>query len=169
MKYKPGSVHAGLLVIKNNKRQILCKCTKCNKNVSIDISSINRKIKSKSSFCEKCITRRYDDNYIYESAMYDYKKKAKERDLDFNLTFDQFKNIVSQNCHYCNGKPFSSRFSKKEWNSKVKINGIDRKDNTKGYTNKNSLPCCGICNKGKNNKTYKEFIEYLNRIVEFRK
>jgi hypothetical protein len=169
MKYKEGTIHAGLLIIKNNKRQILCECTKCNKRISIDISSINRKIKFGTSFCEKCITRRYDDNYIYELAMYDYKKKAEERGYEFSLTFDQFKDLVSKKCHYCNGDPFSSRFSRKEWNSKIKINGIDRKDNSKGYTKSNSVTCCNICNKGKNNKTYKEFIEYLERIVEFRK
>jgi len=169
VKYKPGTIHAGLLVIENKKRQIFFECTKCTEKISLDISSINRKVKFGSDFCEKCITRRYDDDYIYESAMYDYKKKAQERGYEFSITFEQFKELVSKNCHYCNGRPFSARFSRKSWNSKVKINGIDRKNNKLGYVDGNVLTCCNICNKGKNNKTYEEFMEYLNRIVEFRK
>lgn len=43
-------------------------------------------------------------------------------------------------------------------------NGIDRKNNDLGYVASNCVPCCVICNRGKNNMSYNDFVSYISRI-----
>jgi hypothetical protein len=43
-------------------------------------------------------------------------------------------------------------------------NGIDRKDNSKGYTIDNVVSCCFICNKGKWTQSVGEFKTWLTRV-----
>src|SRR3990167_8701685 len=52
----------------------------------------------------------------------------------FDLTLEQFIEIRKNNCEYCEG-PLS------EYGS-----GLDRSDNSKGYTLNNVVPCCKQCN-----------------------
>ena len=42
--------------------------------------------------------------------------------------------------------------------------GIDRKDNTLGYTLENSVPCCPTCNFAKRGLSVIEFIEWARRV-----
>lgn len=46
-------------------------------------------------------------------------------------------------------------------------NGIDRVDNSKGYTVENTVSCCWPCNRAKMDLTPKEFIENARRIVNW--
>ena len=57
-----------------------------------------------------------------------------------------------------------------EWANEqwVKVNGIDRKNNSTGYSVLNCVSCCKTCNFAKKNMSYKDFIGYLNRVSEFR-
>lgn len=48
-------------------------------------------------------------------------------------------------------------------------NGLDRLDNTKGYTKDNVAPCCTVCNSAKGTLTVTEFSEWVERIYETRK
>lgn len=164
MKYKQGVEVAGLLIKENLGRELICVCMNCNQETRIALTSISRKIKSNRLYCQDCLQRRTDDDYIIELAMYDFKKKAKERGLSWNLSFDQVKEYITKDCHYCSSPPFSTRFSRRPWNSKIKINGIDRKNNSIGYEPENCVTCCGVCNRGKSSMKYEDFIEYINRI-----
>ena len=164
MKYKPGVEFAGLVVKENKGRELICVCTKCQEETRIALTSISRKIQHGRKYCKNCLQRRTDDDYIIESAMHDFKKKAEGRGLSWNLNFDQVKGLITKNCHYCSSKPFSKRFKKMPWNSDILINGIDRKNNLIGYEIENCVPCCGICNRAKSSMTYESFIEYINRI-----
>lgn len=164
MKYKQGTIVAGLKVKEHLGRKLLCVCTQCDNEVTISLSSISRKVAANRIFCEKCLTRRYDDDYIYESALNDFKKKAKERNLSWQLTYQQFVDMITKECHYCTAPPSSKRFRRMPWNSKVPINGIDRKNNMVGYEIDNCVPCCGICNRAKSSMSYEDFIMYINRI-----
>ena len=64
-----------------------------------------------------------------------YIKGATARNIEWELTEEQFNIIISQSCYLCG-------LSTNDKNH----NGIDRTDNTKGYTLDNSKPCCGHCN-----------------------
>ena len=75
----------------------------------------------------------------YASSYKLYKKRANKMNISFDISNEQFKNIIIFDCYIC-GKIIS------EYN----INGIDRVDNNIGYTISNCLPCCYECNIMKN-------------------
>jgi hypothetical protein len=102
-----------------------------------------------------------DSGYI--SIMNRYKQNAKNRDLDFNLSFEQFKLLITSSCYYCNTEP-SNIYYKSYYN--IKYNGVDRKDNKKGYEIDNVVSCCKICNIAKNNNTYEDFLEWMSKLVK---
>jgi hypothetical protein len=97
-----------------------------------------------------------------ENKFLTYKKSALKNNRIFTLTKEFVDNLLLQNCHYCNVK------------HTYKI-GIDRKDNTLGYTPENSLPACSTCNFMKQKLDYNLFIQYCKNInisthtVEFNK
>jgi hypothetical protein len=98
-------------------------------------------------------------NYIDRSI----KKKQ-----EFNLTKENFKDFILQNCHYC-GKVPSQYISYKTKNRySLLYNGIDRKNSEEGYTLTNCVTCCKICNYGKRDLSYSEFIEHLTNLVNYR-
>ena len=94
-----------------------------------------------------------------------YRQKAKKQGLDYDLTKEQFKEITQQNCYYCGTKP--SNISKKyHSNGDYIYNGLDRVDNTKGYTIDNVVPCCLRCNIAKRNYTLKDFKEWIKNTIK---
>jgi hypothetical protein len=93
-----------------------------------------------------------------------YKKGAKKRGLEFTLSDEEFRELVIRNCYYCGSVP--SRTMKK--NSKYAAfvcNGIDRKDNSKGYTIENCVSCCGKCNRIKYVYNEEKFLTQCNLIA----
>ena len=81
-----------------------------------------------------------------------YKSKAKVKNQLFLLTFEEFENLIKENCYYCGciGNPY---------------NGIDRKDSKKGYEIDNSVACCWICNRMKSAYSLEEFIDKCRKIA----
>jgi len=81
-------------------------------------------------------------NMIYGS----YKRGAKVRGIEFNLSKEDFKVITSQNCYYC-GVPANQIFApnnKARINGNYIYNGVDRKNPNSGYYKENVVPCCKI-------------------------
>lgn len=97
-----------------------------------------------------------------------YKYGANKRKLEFNLTFKDCIDLFKSNCDYCGIYPFneckkhSDIFNLRT--EKCLYNGIDRKDNTKGYTKENSVSCCKFCNFAKGAYTEEEFRWWINQI-----
>ncbi len=96
-----------------------------------------------------------------------YKSGAKKRNLVFDLTIDQFKDITSRYCDYCGIKPLQIKTGRRS-HGQYTYNGIDRVDNTKGYTIDNVTACCKICNRAKREMSHAEFEQWLDQIVHFR-
>jgi len=90
---------------------------------------------------------------VEEKVFYAYSQGSKRRGLEFSLTLESFWCLRRSSCHYC---------------GTVNANGIDRKDNSVGYTENNALPCCYPCNRLKLNLSYQDFIEAVNRIYQNR-
>lgn len=99
----------------------------------------------------------------YKTIFVSYKNNAKARNLEFNLDFDYFKNLLLDNCFYCNAIP-SNVYMKSYYN--VTYNGIDRINNNLGYTEKNVVSCCKICNISKNNYSTDVFMNWLKNIAK---
>lgn len=92
-----------------------------------------------------------------------YKRSAKRRGHAWGLTREDFEKFLIQDCFYCGSEPLSSS-SNKSTIEPLLYNGIDRMNNTKGYTADNTVPCCKICNRAKLDMPYKEFINWIERI-----
>lgn len=85
-----------------------------------------------------------------------YKRGAEKRSIVFDLSKEDFYEVVTKNCLYC-GKEASNKFWYKGLYGYYTYTGVDRIDNTIGYTKENSVPCCKRCNQAKNNMTLDEF------------
>ena len=96
-----------------------------------------------------------------------YKKSAVARGLIFELTYENFLHLTSGRCHYCGIEPRQVH-TNISWNGGYVYNGIDRSDNTLGYTGVNSVPCCKRCNIAKMDTEEKDFLEHVRRIYLFR-
>lgn len=60
--------------------------------------------------------------------------RGKKHGIEVSITFEDFSTLNALPCDYCGGVLPATGY------------GIDRKDNTRGYTPDNCLPCCANCN-----------------------
>jgi len=121
-------------VFQNNATTKSCGCLS-NKNININ-PAISLKIRS-------------------------YKSGAKKRNLIYDLTFDCFLKLTSGNCFYCGIKP--NKISKAGFHEYI-YNGIDRVNNSIGYTIENTVSCCSLCNKAKRDLDYDIFKTWIERV-----
>lgn len=97
---------------------------------------------------------------------YDYSVRAKRLGRVFDLSESTFATLVTANCVYCGKEPSNlvKFVSKLRGVVGVELNGIDRIDATRGYTDDNVVTCCMNCNRAKNNSTYSTFIQKVLNI-----
>ena len=93
-----------------------------------------------------------------------YQRRAKQKNIVFALSKEEFTNLTKQNCFYCGCEPLQCAPGAKRNYGEYVYNGIDRLDNSIGYTKENSVPCCGFCNVAKNNYTLEEFLSKIKCI-----
>jgi hypothetical protein len=107
----------------------------------------------------------------FRATLYRYRDWAKKRGFVFELTEEQFMVLTQQDCHYCGIRPqqvaridqiFKGRHIIR--NGDFVYNGIDRIDNTKGYTFDNCVTACKICNYAKRAMTAQAFYDWIGRI-----
>jgi hypothetical protein len=96
-----------------------------------------------------------------------YGRNARQRQIEFALTLDQFRRLTEKSCFYCGSEP-SATHSGATYNGAYVYNGVDRLDNGKGYILANCVPCCRFCNLAKGGNTLDEFLAYLDRVARFR-
>jgi hypothetical protein len=89
-----------------------------------------------------------------------YKTGAQLRGYSFELNEQQFYTLIKGDCCYCGRHPGKRK------GTKLLCNGIDRADNTQGYTIENCRSCCGKCNWMKGSQTEEEFIAWVLQIAE---
>lgn len=83
--------------------------------------------------------------------MNEYISSAYKRGKSFELTQDQFEELVTGICSYCG---FQSET----------VIGIDRLDSDKGYTVQNTVPCCAVCNHMKGVRTPQQLKEHITKM-----
>ena len=109
-------------------------------------------------------SRKLEDGLSQKRTVFSYyRRNAKKKDIDFNLSFNQLITLTSSNCYYCGADP--SNIQKSRNNSGDYIyNGLDRLNNNKGYLLNNVVPCCKICNVAKNNRNLSEFKSWIKTV-----
>ncbi|APC25760.1 HNH endonuclease [Only Syngen Nebraska virus 5] len=101
------------------------------------------KFRERDAFRNATIHRKYQD----------FKKGAERRNIPFDITEDFVGTITDKECFYCG-----------EETTKMKRNGIDRLDNTLGYTEDNCVSCCGACNNMKRCLDANTFVERCSQV-----
>lgn len=86
--------------------------------------------------------------------------KAKQRNKNFSLSFEEYVIEISKPCHYCGGLLNTD---------KNKGIGLDRLDNSLGYDIGNVVSCCGFCNKTRGDRlSYEETKAVISLVVQLR-
>lgn len=85
---------------------------------------------------------------------------AKRAKILFSLNYEQYLEIISKSCYYCNG--YFPRV--------VAGSGLDRIQPENGYCYENCLSCCDVCNTLKNSEfTVEETKAAIKAILKLRK
>jgi hypothetical protein len=95
-----------------------------------------------------------------------YKYNARRKNFPFELGREDFLDLVKGNCFYCGTPPKVTRYGNLSANKTAYLNGIDRYDNTKGYTLDNVKSCCSTCNFLKGTLHGDAFLEKVKSISE---
>lgn len=168
-----GEKIGNLLILKvsgsfGNEKNTLweCKCD-CGNLVTLQQQALRRGNPDKKS-CGCKSYRKYPKEEstwigLYKSTIL----SAKNRNIEFKLTIEDFKKITSQVCFYCGDTPTPKlRNAKDKYNDAILANGIDRINNSLGYTQENSVACCSPCNYIKSDL---ELEYFYNKIIKISK
>lgn len=104
--------------------------------------------------CKRCTTRR---EQTVSNKHNRYKAGAKRRGYDFTLEPQDTSGLLLGDCYYCGSKCPGE---------KVKLHGMDRVDNNRGYHIDNVVTCCEQCNRAKHTVTQEEFINMCKRVAQ---
>lgn len=75
------------------------------------------------------------ENYKYMNTYFkEYIKSASKKGREMSINFETFTHLITSPCYYCG------------YQKDNEVNGIDRRDNAKGYEDGNCVPCCTPCN-----------------------
>lgn len=121
---------------------------------------------------EELIARNEHQMGIRNRYFAEYEGNSKKRQIEFNMTFDEFNSLIVSDCSYCGNEPqYNERWTRIEHKKQPKLflNGIDRIDSKKGYSRDNTVPCCAKCNLMKNIMSSEEFLSHVHKISSFNK
>lgn len=95
----------------------------------------------------------------YVQARANVRNPKRRKSLEYGLSFEETVDLWQQGCHYC-GRDITSETGC----------GLDRKDNSRGYTTDNVLPCCGQCNIVRNSVFSVQEMEIaMKAVLEYRR
>lgn len=101
---------------------------------------------------DKICKKNYQNDIKYAYRMYRY--RSERSNYPFDLSMEQFKDILSRNCYFCGQKETE------------RLSGVDRIDNDKGYSVDNCVTCCKKCNMMKNTLNESTFILMCMHITD---
>jgi len=153
-----------------------CNCD-CGQTIYVRTSRLNG-VETNQENCQKCqgkinSQKRILSDYqsIKNNVFSVYRKKALSKGLNFDLTFDNFQNMIVQNCYYCGQEPeiHNTDLYKLHESEPFKRNGIDRINSSEGYSDSNCVPCCTMCNFAKLHYSLENFSLWLKRVYNYQK
>lgn len=146
----------------NHAAKILCQCD-CGKEKIVWGGSLHQgSVRS----CG-CLRQASEEQKCITIAFGNYERHAKRRSLPFNLSKEDFLNICLKDCFYCGTKNsnVTQRKTKYQGILRLEHNGIDRKDNSKGYDLDNCVPCCKTCNRMKGTLNIEQWTNHIETIL----
>lgn len=165
-------------VYKNGKRKYfarywLCQCD-CGKTKSFRSTHLTETRKATIVESCGCLLPEYHRSSAWKAksrkigtafrrCLDQYKANARNRGLSWDLTEEQFRSITQSPCHYTGEKPSTVKRTRCD---EYVHNGIDRVDNSKGYTLENCVPCCSVINQMKADLSLERFTELCNKVSE---
>lgn len=137
----------------------LTECLKCGKQ-SIRLRNITQF--NKSNGCKYCNSAFEESSY--NNLLHVYKSGAKDRNINWELTNEEFLSLVTQNCYYCGEEPYERPHDTSS--HKLKVMGIDRLNSNLSYSLNNCVPCCTKCNLMKQALSKEEFLGHITKIYK---
>lgn len=135
-----------------------CKCD-CGETCYATSSSL---LRGRTNYCKQCNTKKSHGTPL-RLLFYTYEKNALKRNYAFELNLELFEKLIKSKCYYCGTEP-QQQLYKKGMKYNLTYNGIDRRNNSIGYTIENSVSCCKFCNFAKSRFLEVDFINWLERI-----
>lgn len=126
-----------------------CRCD-CG-NITIVEGTSLRRGSTKSCGCASRVYKKQGISGYDGVRLSNYKNGARSRDIPIELTDQEALNLMHKPCYICGKEPPTHG-----------LNGIDRLDNSLGYTTTNSYPCCKKCNNLKGGIT----MDMLQKLAE---
>ena len=127
-------------------------CSHCKRMLSIENYFKNsQNADGYSGVCKYCQTRSFEGRYKR------YRQSAKDRNLQFDLTQDDFTSITEKPCYYC------GEYSDVYFNTSY--SGVDRVDSSIGYIKSNVVPCCTMCNRMKLDYNINTWVNKMKKIL----
>jgi hypothetical protein len=155
--------YAGKGLTKDRTSRWLCRCDCGNEKIVTRLNLINNY--TKSCGCLLNGDKLYKGIITAENTLFrNYKTNAKNRNISFELTKEEFIDLVHKPCNYDGHIDQKGTEYREET---FALNGIDRVDNTKGYTLDNCVPCCSKCNLAKREMTKDEFINWISDVYNY--
>jgi hypothetical protein len=141
-----------------------CRCSCGNE---IPVLGVNLR-SGRSQRCNECRLNALPSGESQRRHLFrKYANGADRRLLWWELSYEQFCTLIDSPCHYCGDAPKRIQRHSNYRGSYV-CNGIDRKNNEKGYTLRNCLPGCKTCNLAKGDLPYREFLRWLDDVTHHR-
>jgi len=106
---------------------------------------------SQHDVCSDCAKDYNYHNHSMLGKYRQYKHGAMRRGYEWFLSIEDFAKFWHVDCHYCGDK--------------INGVGIDRIDNSQGYSSNNCKPCCSMCNEMKLDYTSEAWIEQMKKIL----
>jgi hypothetical protein len=94
-----------------------------------------------------------------------YCQSMRRHSMEMNLTFEDFKVLISQDCYYC-GRPPSQKLTTPARPDILYYNGIDRVNNLLPYSLGNCVTACKFCNGAKSNLSLEEFYNNVKKLYD---
>ena len=150
------------------RRFYLCRCECGEEKIIHGASMVSGNTKSCGCLKRDRYTKRAEEvqktKAGAKTAIYlGYKRHARDRGYSFEITKDELIELSSMKCFYCGAGPSNIKTTKNDVIG-LKYNGIDRVDNSKGYSINNCVPCCKICNVAKATLTIVKFKAWVEAV-----
>lgn len=147
-------------------RSLWCVCD-CGQFKSI-VSSNFRKARSCGCLLDEELEERTFNNQI-TALLTIYTRNAQSRNRSFELSRDQFTQLILSDCYYCGAPPgtfIRTKRDKRLGRPGLAYNGIDRESQDIGYTTTNVRPCCSICNYAKGKMSASAYFDLCIRVAK---